>query len=130
MENTTYEAVMIGVSVFVFIIALSAGVILMTSILNMVEYANQTAIKGMNGTIAESIGEVETRIYTGEQVLAYYNKNSQKYLLTIKLSKDGDEKKLSNVINQKSDYIKKQFELQYKGNIEGKDAYIFVSIDG
>ena len=38
MEQNAYEALFIGVNVFVFIIALTAAILLMTNLINMVNY--------------------------------------------------------------------------------------------
>lgn len=77
MEQSAYEAVIIGVNAFVFIVALSAGILLMTSVLDMVNFANERAIVGMNGTLAESVGIVNERIYTGSQMLTYNRKQQE-----------------------------------------------------
>ena len=73
MEQNAYEALFLGVNVFVFIIALTAGILLMTSLMNMVNYANENAVVGMNGSLAESVGIVNERIYTGSELITYYN---------------------------------------------------------
>lgn len=72
MEQSAFEAVMTGVNVFVFIVALSAGILLMSSVIDMVNFANDRAIVGMNGTLAENVGVVNERVYTGAQMLNYY----------------------------------------------------------
>ena len=74
MEHSAYEAIMIGVNVFVFIAALSAGILLMSSIIDMVNFANEQAVVGMNGSLAESVGVVTERVYTGAQMLSYYRR--------------------------------------------------------
>jgi len=74
MEQSAFEAVMIGVNTFVFIVALSAGILLMSSVIDMVNFANERAIVGMNGTLAENVGVVNERIYTGAQILTYHRK--------------------------------------------------------
>lgn len=130
MENSAFEALMIGVNVFVFIIALSAAVILMSNVINMVNYANENAIRGMNGSLAESVGIVHNRIYSGEQVLACYGKLEKynNYNFSIKLSELGTAIPLKSYIESESiyNYMDKQFELQYEGVIAGKESYIFM----
>ena len=128
MEKSAFEALMVGVNVFVFIIALTAGLMLMTSVLDMVEYANEISITGMNGSLAETLGEVHERIYTGEQMLGYYGRNNDKYKFYVKLSEVGNETALSRYIENTAiySYLDESFELQYKGIIENKDAYVFV----
>jgi len=133
MEQSAFEAVMIGVNVFVFIIALSAGIMLMTSILDMVEYANENAITGMNGSLAESVGVVHERTYSGDQVLSYYgrmmnNTSQSNYNFMIKLSQLGVEIPLKTYIESESiyNYMDNEFELQYKGMVNNKETYVFV----
>jgi Na+-transporting NADH:ubiquinone oxidoreductase subunit NqrC len=137
MEQSAFEAVMTGVYVFVFVIALSAGILLMTNVLDMVNFANERAIVGMNGTLAETVGIVEERVYTGAQMLTYYreqiqaqeaNKDEQNYEFNVKLSKQGQEKKLASYIESESmkNYLSQEFILQYKGNVGGKHTYVFL----
>ena len=136
MEQSAFEAVMIGVNVFIFIAALSAGIVLMSNITDLVEFANEQAIVGMNGTIAETVGVVNERIYTGSQILNYYRNiveaeelpveqpNEEFY---VKLSEDGQEKALRNFVESQavSQYLTKEFELQYKGLTGDKHTYVF-----
>ena len=136
MEQSAYEAIMIGVNVFVFIAALSAGILLMSSITDMVNFANAQAIVGMNGTLAESVGIVTERTYTGAQMLNYYRDQikSQTSDTTIsdnnfyvKLSKLGQEKTLKSFIESEAltSYINKEFVLVYKGKVNDKNTYVF-----
>ena len=127
MEQSAFEAIMIGVNVFVFIAALTAGVLLMTNIIDMVNFANDNAVVGMNGTLAESVGNVNERIYTGAELLSYYRKEQTglNFLVSSELSK---EIPLTTFIKEVSvsNYLNKRFMLQYKGDIEGKETYVFV----
>ena len=137
MEQSTFEAVIIGVNAFVFIIALTAGILLMSSVVDMVNFANERAIVGMNGTVAESVGVVEDRIYTGAQMLTYYREQLEQqekiegqelnYEFKVKLSELGSEIKLADFIQTErlNNYYNKQFILQYKGKESGKDTYVF-----
>lgn len=128
MENSAFEALMIGVNVFVFIIALSAAILLMTNVLDMVDYANEAAITGMNGSLAETVGVVHERLYTGNEMLAYYRKNNTKYNFYIRLSDVGSDMLLSGYINMTSiySYFDNEYELKYKGISGNKDTYVFV----
>lgn len=141
MEQSAFEAVMIGVNVFVFIIALTAGILLMGNIINMVNYANENAVIGMNGTLAETVGVVDERVYNGEDLLTYYRKyvdqnytddednvkNKSNYEYLVKLSKLGIEETLQEFIEKESyfNYINSKFELSYKGKIDSKEVYVF-----
>ena len=135
MEQSAFEALMIGVNVFVFIIALSAGMVLMTSVLDMAEYANENAMTGMNGSLADSVGEVYERTYSGEQLLSYYRRavegGQPKYDFNIKLSNIGTERPLKSYVESESiyNYMDSKFELQYKGVVNNKETYIFVLIE-
>lgn len=129
MEKSAYEALMLGVNLFIFVVALTAGIMLMGSILDMVNYANENAKIGMNGTLAETVGVVQDRVYSGEQVLAYYRKiinegSESKYSFKIKFSDSDEPKKLENSIETK--WLDRNFELQYEGKTGDKDTYVFV----
>lgn len=131
MEQSAFEAVMIGVSVFIFIIALTAGVLLMSNVIDMVNFANDQAIVGMNGTLAESVGVVTERTYTGTQMLRYYKEVMQQdnspYILKVKLSEYGQEKAIDKYIQNEQDlsYLKNKFTLEYKGMENEKHIYVF-----
>lgn len=136
MEQSAFEAVMIGVNVFVFIIALTAAIMLMSSVIDMVNFANELTIVGMNGTIAQNVGDVHERIYTGSQMLTYYreqiesqeqDKSEGKYLFSVRRHENGQETPLDEYIQQNvnSGYLKEEYILQYKGIIQGKYAYVF-----
>lgn len=140
MEQTAFESIIIGVNVFIFIMALTAGIMLMSNIIDMVNFANDQAIVGMNGSLAESIGVVTDRTYTGTQMLRYYREiienNTQdelqvsksQYEYVVKLSQLGVEKKIEEFvkINNVSNYLNDKFKLQYKGFENNKHKYIFI----
>ncbi len=131
MEQSAFEALMIGVNVFVFIIALTAAVLLMSNVIDMVNFANEQAIVGMNGTLAETVGVVTERTYTGVQMLSYYNETIKdeefKYNFKVKLSKNGQEKSIQDFIKTEviTNYLNKEFTLEYKGVKNKKDTYVF-----
>ena len=131
MEQSAFEALMIGVNVFVFIIALTAAVLLMSNVIDMVNFANEQAIVGMNGTLAETVGVVTERTYTGAQMLSYYNETIKdeefKYNFKVKLSKNGQEKSIQDFIKTEviTNYLNKEFTLEYKGVKNKKDTYVF-----
>ena len=136
MEQSAFEAVLLGVNVFVFVAALSAGVLLMSNVLDMVNFANERAIVGMNGSLAESVGEVTERIYTGAQMLNYYRDEIEaenleslafNYKFSVKLSKLGQEQSLKRFVQSDGfiTYINKEFVLEYKGIDGDKHAYVF-----
>lgn len=127
MEQTAFEALMTGVNAFVFIIALTAAVLLMGNIMNMVNYANENAVVGFNGSLAESVGVVEEREYFGKDLLTYYRKEDKK-IYSIKKDINSEEQSLEQFLSKEiiDNYINKKFVLDYKGNIDGVDYYLFV----
>ena len=146
MEQSAFEAVMIGVNVFVFIMALTAGVLLMSNIIDMVNFANDQAIIGMNGTLAENVGEVTERTYTGVQMLKYCEEKLKAdeteldetrqqvegpYIFKIKLSESGQEDELQDYIkaNKVSEYLSQKFKLEYKGLEREKYVYVFSRVN-
>lgn len=139
MEQSAYEAIMIGVNAFVFIIALTASILLMSNIIDMVDYANEQAIVGMNGSLAESVGVVEERIYSGYDLLTYYREEQQlaekgqtsNKIYNVMLNEEVGYKKLDEVIkdNSFSSYMDKQFLLRYEGKYGEKFEYTFVVIN-
>lgn len=141
MEQSAFEAVMIGVSVFIFIIALTAGVLLMTNVIDMVNFANDQAIVGMNGTLAESVGVVTERTYTGAQMLKYceeklqYDETLQQdkspYKFKVKLTELGQEYDIETYIKNTivSEYLNKSFKLEYKGLESEKYIYVFSQVN-
>lgn len=137
MEQSAFEALMIGVYVFVFIIALTAGILLMSNVIDMVNYANDQAVVGMNGTLAETVGVVSERVYTGAQLVTYYReqeekialeKEESKYSFYVTLGDVQGEKSLKNFIEQNSvlGFLNEKFVLTYKGESGGKEIYLFV----
>ena len=131
MEQSAFEAVMLGVNVFIFIIALTAAILLLTTVLDMVNFANNKAIIGMNGTLAEQVGVVHERTYTGAQVLTYYRKEKEnkatEYSFRIKLSETSNEESLAHYIENKTinNYLNETFVLNYKEKANGKHIYVF-----
>lgn len=132
MEHSAFEALIIGVNVTIFIIALSAAILLMSNTLDMVDFANESAIQGMNGTIAESVGETKEQIYTGSQLLTYYRKIKNEeieelnYDIKIITSEYLTPENLSTFIenNNLSVYINKEFILEYREKTNGKHTYV------
>lgn len=135
MEQSAYEALMIGVYVFVFIIALTASILLMSNVMDMVNYANNRASVGMNGTLAETVGIVDERIYTGAQLLTYYREEKERQELEkqelkykFNVSDGNGETSLANYVETTSinNYLNEKFILKYKEKQSEKDVYVFV----
>lgn len=70
MESSAERALEIGVNLFVFIIALSSALILMTNVLNMSELANSIIKDTSGSTLMELYGETTERVYSGDEMLA------------------------------------------------------------
>ena len=137
MEQSTFEALRVGVSAFVFIAALTAGILLMSSILDLVNFANEQAIVGMNGSLAETVGIVTERVYSGRQILTYYkeevqaiqqNKQPSEYVFFVRLSDLNQDKELANFIKEEviTNYLDEEFILEYRGLSGNKYEYVFV----
>ena len=130
MEQSAFEALILGVSVFIFIIALSAAVLLMSNVLDMVNFANEQATVGMNGTLAETVGIVNERTYTASQLLSFYEKALNNKLnaldFKVRLSDTGQEKTIASFVSTDlTQYLNREFVLEYKGKIGNKDTYVF-----
>ena len=131
MEQSAFEAIMLGVNVFIFIIALTAAILLLTTVLDMVNFANNNAIIGMNGSLAEQVGVVHDRTYSGAQVLTFYRKEKQnksnEYSFRIKLSETSNEQPIAHYIenNTINNYLHETFILNYKEKFNGKHIYVF-----
>lgn len=136
MEHSAFEALMTGVNVFVFVIALSAGILLMSNIIDMVNFANEQAIVGMNGTIAESVATITDRIYTGAQILNYYSTEIEpketlgevtENIFYVKMSESGQLRTLESFVEDQPiwQYIDKNFILRYKETRGDKHVYVF-----
>ena len=135
MEQNAYEALFLGVNVFVFIIALTAGILLMTNLMNMVNYANENSVVGMNGSLAESVGNVQKRIYTGAQIMTYYNKLVENFCKSggkeqdlsvvyyVKTNKNGHEYRIDKYITGKNINCKdlEQDENLIPNNVKGEN---------
>jgi len=86
----------------------------------------------MNGTIAESIGEVNEQIYTGSQLLTYYRKIENEepedldYEIKITTTNYVTPQPLSSFIknNDICAYIDKEFVLEYRGKTNDKHTYV------
>ena len=134
MNESTYEAAFLGVNSFIFVIALSAGIILMSNILDMVNYANNNASAGLRGSLAESVGIVETRTYNAKDLLTYYRKyideeanGKSVYYVKNSANESGMGTKIDNYIKNNSLDFSNIFELVYNGkNNKNQDIYIFV----
>ncbi|MBR6688475.1 MAG: hypothetical protein IKL68_00460 [Clostridia bacterium] len=72
MENSAYEAVIIGVNTIVFMVAVSVGMLLMTTINQMIDYTREIADSEIGGNLIKEYGEQQERTFTGAEVYALY----------------------------------------------------------
>lgn len=138
MESSAERAIEIGVNVFVFIIALTCSLMLMTNVLNMSELASTIIKDNGNSTLMELYGETNERIYSGDEVLAIIseyvsNSNKIKDKIILKINRSGV---ITNVTEAKLNIseFNTSFNLTYLGiekdeefNIE-KKVYLFSEV--
>ncbi|MBR5227883.1 MAG: hypothetical protein IKV94_04510 [Clostridia bacterium] len=148
MESPASEALIIGMNVFVFVIALTCGVMLMTTVLNMSEVANDIIKDTSTSSLLELYGEGEERLYTGDELLALYQKYTagtviaatggtvpggfntaglqNKYTFYIKREGYGAENLENTEITEED--LKKNFKLEYQGEEDSKLKYLFSEV--
>lgn len=136
MESSGEQALIIGVNVFILIIALTGAIMLMATVLNMSEAAN-TAIKATtDSSLMTLYGDTEERIYTGEQVLAvveeYFSPTTnmdEKYILMVDENSIVTEENKRNITFTKS-MLKATYHLKYVGKEEAtkREIYSFEKI--
>jgi hypothetical protein len=72
VDDSTYQALILGLNTFVFVIALTAAMSLMSTINRMVEYTKQSADTEVGGNLVEQYGDETIRTFTGAEVYAFY----------------------------------------------------------
>lgn len=72
MENSAYEALILGVNVFIFMLAISVGMMLMTTINQMIDYTREIGEAEVGGNLIQEYGEQQEREFTGAEVYALY----------------------------------------------------------
>lgn len=127
MESSGEQALIIGVNVFILVIALTCAIMLMTTVLNMSNAANTVIKTTTDSSLMTLYGGTNERVYTGSQVLAIIegyrasNSNMQdKYYITI----NGAETTISN-----EDMLKAKYSLEYGRTSDGKVIYNFEKIE-
>lgn len=131
MESSSEQALIIGVNVFILIIALTCAIMLMTTVLNMSNAAN-TVIKTTTGsTLMTLYGGTNDRVYTGEQVLAvveeYFSPTTnmeEKYVLMIDGNPVAGKANVRTVTLTKS-MLDSMYRLKYVGKEDGTEKYIY-----
>lgn len=115
MNDSLFEALMVGVNTFIFIIALTAGITLMGQINEMVEYTQLETSSASTGSLIESYGDTAERTYTGAEIYALYGQYKQDDLpedITIKVKTNGAAYNISEHIKKDGlKYLSKTFVL-------------------
>lgn len=128
MESSGEQALLIGVNLFILIIALTCAIMLMTTVLNMSTAANTSIKTTVDSSLMTLYGGTNERVYTGEQVLAvieeYLSPTSNmkaKYVLKV----DGTIITDNYIKNKR--FTKSMLDSTYHLNYVGKemDKYIY-----
>lgn len=134
MESSGEQALLIGVNVFILIIALTCAIMLMSTVLNISNAANTVIKTNTTSSLMPLYGETNERIYTGEQVLAEiaeYNSPTanirNKMILKLKIGDKYEE--VGNVVTFTKDRLDSDYHLKYDGKSGEKDVYIFEKIN-
>lgn len=134
MESSSEQALIIGVNVFILIIALTCAIMLMTTVLNMSNAANTVIKTTTDSTLMTLYGGTNDRVYTGEQVLAlveeYFSPTTnmdEKYILMI----DGISVTQTEIVRKKS-VLDSVYHLKYVGKDSDtqRGIYNFEKIQG
>lgn len=143
MEKAAFEALITGVNVFIFVIALSFGITLLTSVLKLSNIASEQTINQTNGSVIIGENTNENRVVTGMEILAYYtnyidkdfetdDKNQRGYSnikLYIASGTSFKKTELSDTGKIEVGFLNKKYSMIYLG--KGKDnidEYSFVEI--
>ena len=115
MDNSAYEALMIGVNTFIFIVALTAGIMLMDKINDLVEFTKQETSVASAGSLIETYGETAERTFTGAEVYALYGQAKNGELPTgmkITVNLSGSKVNITNYGTRGLKYLNSIFVLE------------------
>ncbi len=128
MENSAYDAVIIAVNTLVFMVAVSVGMLLMTTVNRMVEYTKEIADSEIGGNLIQEFGDLQERTYTGAEVYAVYGQALKGELTgyTIKVKSGGS---LSDIEIYGSQYGMAQLDATFILDCTGAKSYTFVKQD-
>ena len=129
MNDSTFEAIMIGVNTIIFMVALTAGMKLMGTINDMVEYSNQAAAAVSSGNLIQAYGDTVERIYSGVEVYDIYrqckeNGGKLNNNITVQFKINGSTYNVDNYGSRGLNNLYKEFKLKYTA----KDKIIFETI--
>lgn len=75
MENSAFEALIIGVNLSIFVIATTIAITLFSTVLDLSEVANNTIQNKSSGSAIIESKEASERIITGSELISYYTNN-------------------------------------------------------
>lgn len=138
MESSAERALEIGLNVFVFIIALTCSLLLMTNVLKISELASTIIKDTGNSTLMELYGETNERIYSGNEMFAIISEyisdtNNIKSKIILRLNSNGVEKDIINPNITVSEF-NDSYTLKYMGMEEDisdnlyKKVYVFSKV--
>lgn len=132
MESSANEALIIGVNLSIFIIATTIAIMLLTTVMDLSDLANESVITTTTGSVTVDGASVGKRVVTGSELMGYYtnyiNKgDALKIWLSATTSQDlGDYLRDQQI---KASFLRKQFELTLSGvDNNGKETYLFKAI--
>ncbi len=140
MESSAEQALILGINLFILIIALTCAIMLMTTVLDMSNAANTTIKTTMNSSLMTLYGGTNERIYTGEQLLALVSEylsptNDMKNKYDIYIDGESLETRVenneNNNLNFSSATLNSSYSLKYYGKEDSglkRDIYKFEKI--
>ncbi len=128
MENSAYDAVIIAVNTLIFMVAVSIGMLLMTTVNRMVEYTKQIADSEIGGNLIQEFGDIQKRTYTGAEVYAVYGQALKGELTgyTIRVRSGGST---SDIKTYGSQYGMAQLNATFVLDCTGTKSYTFIRED-
>lgn len=133
MESSGEQALLVGVNLFILIIALTCAIMLMTTVLNMSTAANTNIKTTVDSSLMTLYGGTNERVYTGEQVLAvieeYLSPTSNmkaKYVLKVEGTIITDNYMKNNKFTKSM--LDSTYHLNYVGKEADKYIYSFEKI--
>lgn len=86
MENTAFDTLVLGVNIFVFVLALTLSITLMVNLLEITSSSNDILNSNTQGSLYETVSKNKDRVYDLSDILKYrekYDATSAKYKIEI-----------------------------------------------
>ena len=119
MSSSLQEALMLGIYTLIFITALTAGIMLMANINDMVDYVKQLTFSTSSGNLMEEYGDTQERTFKGTEIYSFYGQYKEGNLkedLVINVVLEGEEKcNLEEFSELGISYLDEIFTLRYIG---------------